>query len=171
MFNLKITRRDIAINETNYDHMLGLNDPSLTIPNKPNYHNIYMLDITMQTDYSPREKHIEEIVNWSKRIKSNEKVIIHCMAGISRSSASAVAVLINHGMPVEQIYPHIMTIRSIANPNWLMIQMIDDYFNLCGMLKEEHKKWFKETLDMQLKGQDITAEIDFFKNLLKNLNT
>ena len=51
-------------------------------------------------------------------ISNNEKVLVHCMAGVSRSVSLVIYYLMKkHRMTFNQSFSYVKNIRSIANPN------------------------------------------------------
>ncbi|CAF4263091.1 unnamed protein product [Adineta steineri] len=56
----------------------------------------------------------------------NEKVLVHCQAGISRSSSIVLAYLIRyHNDSLEKAYEYLLERRPIAAPNYnFLIQLI-----------------------------------------------
>ena len=51
-------------------------------------------------------------------IRRDEKILVHCHAGISRSSTVVLLhLMINQGMPLDAALSHLRRIRPIVNPN------------------------------------------------------
>lgn len=88
--------------------------------------------------YPPTKKHIQHLIKFIKGIGAPAKLLFHCHAGISRSTAAAlVAICINHktGTP-EQWMEMLLTIRPGACPNSLMLKYADELMGLDGELKK-----------------------------------
>lgn len=50
----------------------------------------------------PEKRHVEEILEFGDKIGEDENILIHCSAGISRSTAVAMLILVHRGMsPVD----------------------------------------------------------------------
>ena len=94
---------------------------------------------------SPKKKHIDQIMSFAKTL-FEKKVLIHCKMGISRSTATAIIVLMTLGHDYESAKKHVYSIRSIANPNTLMIGLYDgsikecDLFDIKPLYTEEKKQ-------------------------------
>lgn len=82
----------------------------------------------------PTEFHLGRIFDFAKTFVEEDKVLVHCIAGISRSTAAAIGICMFHGMSYEDAYNHIATVRPILAPNKLLIEYIDDHFKLQGLL-------------------------------------
>ena len=64
---------------------------------------------------------VREIVAMAASVKSGDCILIHCMMGISRSSAAAVIVLRECGLSHEEAMSVIVRERPIAQPNDAML--------------------------------------------------
>ena len=85
---------------------------------------------------SPCNHHIGKIITLANNLKNHMKtnpeplsVLIHCIAGISRSTASALILLEELGYPIIKAITKVYATRSIANPNNLMLKMYRDHKN------------------------------------------
>tara|TARA_Y100000994_G_scaffold210385_1_gene184254 strand:+ start:1991 stop:2512 length:522 start_codon:yes stop_codon:yes gene_type:complete len=64
-------------------------------------------------------------------IDNNEKILIHCVCGVSRSVTILAAYFIyTYKMTPEQAIDKIQKKRSVANPNNFFRQQLQDYYNL-----------------------------------------
>ena len=61
-----------------------------------------------------------EALAFSRRLQSDARLLIHCAAGISRSSALALAILAQY-VPPERSGALLHRLRPMAIPNLLMI--------------------------------------------------
>ena len=60
--------------------------------------------------------------------------MVHCHAGISRSTAVAIGVLCQHGLNPSEATQQVLAIRPQAFPNQYILQLFDDIFALNGQL-------------------------------------
>lgn len=80
------------------------------------------------TDYPPNVDHIRDLLAFGKTFTDESIVGIHCMAGVSRSSASAIAILTDRLGPGSEldVTEHIKAIRPQARPNRLILRLVDE---------------------------------------------
>ena len=71
----------------------------------------------------PRVEHITTIREFIDNQKPHARILIHCVAGISRSTATAVIALERRGMQREAALAHVHKIRRIAQPNQIMLAL------------------------------------------------
>lgn len=85
----------------------------------------------------PTEDDVRQIIDAAQSLASQTgRVVIHCQAGISRSSAAAVilhAILLGEGNEAEAVSRVVMQ-RPIARPNRLMIEIADRLLGRNGKL-------------------------------------
>ena len=102
------------------------------------------------SDYpdAPKKKHIKRILDFTAGLENQEcKLLIHCAAGISRSTAAAIAVLAQQGLDPDKAVRHVSGIRNISYPNELITQHADEFLNLGGMLNKAVKLRHKERMN------------------------
>ena len=80
----------------------------------------------------PSLYHFNRILDFTKDLTDDDRVLVHCIAGISRSTSASIAILIQHGMSYEDAYNQIATQRPQLEPNRLITEYTDDHFNLGG---------------------------------------
>lgn len=71
----------------------------------------------------PRIEHITTIREFIDKQKPHARILIHCVAGISRSTAAAVIALERRGMQRKAALTHVCKIRRIAQPNQIMLAL------------------------------------------------
>ena len=101
---------------------------------------------------APQREHVEALVDFGQDLDGAgdrlSHLLVHCHAGISRSTAAMATLLARH-TPVgdeEGIFERIRAIRPIAWPNSRMIGFADDILGRSGRLSAallEHYKWQK----------------------------
>lgn len=106
----------------------------------PNYgpHHLHLVfdDVHTKTiqHINPLEEHLQQILEFTKDLNDEDTVLVHCKAGISRSPAVAIGILIQHGMSYEDAYNHIGMMRPNMSPNKLITMYTDHHFKLDGKL-------------------------------------
>jgi predicted protein tyrosine phosphatase len=94
-----------------------------------NHLKVAMDDITEQMDgyVAPTEAHIEQVLNFVRGWDRSAPLVVHCYAGISRSTASAFAAVcaLNPHRDEVAIARQIRAASPIAQPNRLIVGLAD----------------------------------------------
>ena len=94
-----------------------------------NHLRVQMDDITEHMDgfMAPSDSHIEQVLDFVRGWDRNAPLVIHCYAGISRSTASAFAAvcLLNPHRDEISIARQIRAASPIASPNRLIVSLAD----------------------------------------------
>ena len=94
-----------------------------------NHLRVQVDDITEHMDgfVAPCERHIEQILNFVRGWDRNAPMVVHCFAGISRSTASAFAAAcaLNPHRDEIAIARQIRAASPIAQPNRLIVSLAD----------------------------------------------
>jgi len=94
-----------------------------------NHLRVRMDDITEQMDgfVVPSNFHIEQVLNFVRGWDRNAPMVVHCYAGISRSTASAFAAacMLNPHRNESSIARQIRAASPIASPNRLIVSLAD----------------------------------------------
>jgi predicted protein tyrosine phosphatase len=99
----------------------------------------------------PTKDHIKRLINWAQQVNSIDGMLIHCHAGISRSTAAGVIVLCTLDTNPVKAIECVQSIRPQLFPNSLMIEYADEI--LSGM-----DKFMREELNAALKDWDSKQE-------------
>jgi predicted protein tyrosine phosphatase len=101
--------------------------PASVLP--ANHLKVQMDDITEQLEgfVAPSELHIERVLNFVRGWDRGAPLVIHCYAGISRSTASAFAAVcaLNPHRDEILIARQIREASPIAQPNRLIVSLAD----------------------------------------------
>ena len=88
-----------------------------------------MDDITEEMDgfVAPSEAHIDQVLNFVRGWDRNAPLVVHCYAGISRSTASAFAAVcaLNPDRDEVEIARKIRAASPIASPNRRIVRLAD----------------------------------------------
>jgi len=94
-----------------------------------NHLKISMDDITEQMDgfVAPSDSHIEQVLNFVRGWDRSAPLVVHCYAGISRSTASAFAAvcMLNPHRDEMSIARQLRAASPIASPNRLIVSLAD----------------------------------------------
>ena len=151
MFELKITNLREALLWSQHwaTHIISVLDPDypLEVP-KPNpnsllrryfFHDIstcfFMADEMANFKLATCEQ-IQDILEFTAALQEHDKLLIHCHAGISRSTAVACGVLCQHGISPALAVKLVTRIRPQAFPNAYVIALFDEKLGLAGQLKQ-----------------------------------
>lgn len=112
------------------------------------YHQECFHDLEDLTEPSqaPSLEAVARILHYAADFRPDDRVLVHCVAGISRSTAVAVLVLIRHGAPPERAFSHIGRLRPAMSPNMLILEHGDHLLRLNGRLKRAYLDWHRTAL-------------------------
>ena len=74
---------------------------------------------------APKLDDIQKIVDFARNIGPDDKVLVNCHAGVSRSAATAIGILVQHGMHPADAILYCKEIRPQMWPN----DLITEYFS------------------------------------------
>jgi predicted protein tyrosine phosphatase len=130
-------------------HILSIEDPEVVKSIPPWFNGVYFRlqfhDFVEPCDgldaVLPGRTHAREILRFGAavfdaRTKPAPHLLVHCAAGISRSTAAAFAILaqaLGPGRETEAIN-HVVTIRPECFPNGLLVQHADELLSRGGAL-------------------------------------
>ena len=128
----------------NFDLVISLLDPPLKIgfvPFAENQH-VWWFNDTLWSNAKnpPTKKDMEEIMKVYAPY-ADKRVLIHCLAGISRSPAVAIGLKIQHGMTIQEAFEDTFRQRPRMFPNDLILQLFDQLLNLNGKLVRFDEDW------------------------------
>lgn len=111
----------------------------------PNHLVIKVDDITIPVPLgiAPSREHVDKILEFSNTLDDSDNVIVHCHQGISRSAATAIGILIHHGLSIIDAFQTVYSIREIMRPNTLLLTHFDDALGLNGELYNAGIEWNK----------------------------
>ncbi len=101
---------------------------------------VAMSDILLATDGEilPNETHVAKLVEFIRRWDRTAPLVIHCYAGVSRSTAAAfiAACLIDETRSEADIAQEIRGLSPTATPNKLMVEIADRLLQRNGRMVE-----------------------------------
>lgn len=120
-------------------HAVSLLDPGSAFPALLDNHlRIEMHDIDDIQDgfHAPAETHLQDIVAFVTPWGRDEPILVHCWAGISRSTATAFITACLHNPDVEEIHiaKKLREVSHTATPNRRLIALADAALNREGRM-------------------------------------
>ncbi len=88
------------------------------------------------TTLPPNESHIRQLLDFGRAIGPGDNLLVHCHAGVSRSTAS-MALILAQAMPqhsAAEVLAEVLRIRGRAWPNLRMVEMGDPMLDRGGAL-------------------------------------
>jgi protein-tyrosine phosphatase len=95
--------------------------------------SILRLQIPLDDGEPIKREHLKLAINFLKSASSERKVLVHCLAGISRSTAIVMCYLHEaRGMSLDDAFSFIKAKRSQAQPHPALIQSVQSYYESAG---------------------------------------
>ena len=83
----------------------------------------------------PGESHVAAVIDFAQRWDRRNPLVVHCWAGVSRSTATALTVACIHAKASElEIARRLRTAAPHAHPNTLIVAIADRLLNRNGAL-------------------------------------
>ena len=91
---------------------------------------------TLISEYPPNENHIAELIAFGRTWDGKTPMLVHCWAGVSRSTAAAFILLCDkRGPGMEREIANALRFRAAhAHPNPLMVAIADKTLNRGGRM-------------------------------------
>jgi predicted protein tyrosine phosphatase len=126
------------------------------------FHDICPRDAVSQFIDNPTlatAEQIQDILDFTGHLIKASKLLVHCHAGISRSTAVACGILCQHGLAPNEAVRYVLEIRPQAYPNTHIVALFDDILQLDGQLNqasvEEVDKFYRNQLVDSSKENDF----------------
>jgi predicted protein tyrosine phosphatase len=127
-----------------------------------NHLKVSMDDIVepMQGYVTPSERHVDQVLNFVRGWDRRAPLVIHCYAGVSRSTASAFAAacLLNPHRDEMEIARQIRAASPIASPNRLIVALADKALGRDGRMLRGLEKMGPAS--MMVEGQPFRVELE-----------
>ena len=127
-----------------------------------NHLKVSMDDITQEMDgfLAPSQEHIERVLNFVRNWDRSAPLVVHCYAGISRSTASAFAAacMLNPHRNEITIAQQIRAASPIAQPNRLIVGHADRLLGRDGRMLRALDEMGPGS--MMVEGRPFRVELD-----------
>ncbi|GEO42035.1 hypothetical protein SAE02_61830 [Skermanella aerolata] len=112
---------------------------------------------------APTRDQIAAALEFTAGLKQGDRFLCHCHAGVSRSPAMAIAVLVQHGdAPVEAIarVERVSALRGEEMwPNALVLRYADDILGSQGRINQAIARWKSQEIE---RAQQRVAELELY---------
>lgn len=112
----------------------------LVLPPEFSRDNWLLLDmddvISEEADFAPRIDQVKRFLEWGKGLPQDARVLVHCRAGVSRSTSAALALKVQEiGIHrIDQAIEWLVDHRPIACPNPIISKHADQLLGAGGEL-------------------------------------
>jgi predicted protein tyrosine phosphatase len=120
------------------DAIVSIDDPEEPVPSEVSPSNkrclvLRFFDYDHEDDRSPQLGHARDLIALAAETRPGEKVLVHCYAGISRSTAALAIIfaVIHPELSYDEIFEAIYLIRPITWPNTRLVAYADQILK-CG---------------------------------------
>ncbi len=102
-------------------------------------HRFEFQDVAHECETGPTAAHVKRIIDLADELiarPDDVHLLVHCQAGISRSTCAAFILAVRTGLTYQQAYDYIRMIRGVLNPNLLMAKHADILMGHSGKFLE-----------------------------------
>ncbi len=123
-------------------HLVSIIQPALQ-PDRPpevsvdNHLRLAVHDISRHDDFGvlPEREHVEQLLEFVDDWQPDGgRLLVHCYAGVSRSTACALLTRVAKGGDVEESAAELRRVAPYAQPNRRLVQVGDEVLGLRGRL-------------------------------------
>lgn len=135
-----------TVKVTGAKHVLSLLDPGDRLYLTPRLQEINHLhlkceDVLDENAWAaPTREQVQELLEWARCIPDEDTLVVHCFAGVSRSTAAAIAILADRLGNANAAVQRIKSVRPQLCPNPVITKFADEILGLDGKLYEECEK-------------------------------
>lgn len=138
-----------------FSHVISINNPGEEPPRPLRVHDgkhliLAFHDITDPPSggmVPPAREDVAKILAFAEGIEEADEVLVHCAAGISRSSAAALAIIASKLEPTaenaQQAIQEVIAIKDVIHPNHNMVVDTDHLLGYGGHLRAAYASTFE----------------------------
>jgi predicted protein tyrosine phosphatase len=131
--------------------------PEIGLKARGSHHLILPIaDVHVEQDGAATMDDLHRMFDHTRDMTDDDRLVIHCFAGQSRSAALMIAVLIQHGSSATEAFNAVLLNRKVMIPNQLITRLTDDHFNLSGELIEIVRQHTIEALRKPERSASVT---------------
>ena len=112
---------------------------------------------------APNKPAIMKVLQFTKSLNETDRLLVHCKAGVSRSTAMLIGILCQHGVAPQTAFDEVKHIRPQLWPNNFIIKFCDELLGLNSALigivyrykADMKKRPLREFMEMMGKGDEL----------------
>lgn len=140
---------DDALEQTGAQHLITLINAQAMIDTpsvlkRENHLRLAMNDIINNTPglVQPGEEHVTQLLEFSSNWPQQTPLLIHCWAGVSRSTAAAFIIACQHNPDYDEhlIAAHLRKASPTAYPNRRLVEIADNQLGRAGRMSTAIEK-------------------------------
>lgn len=113
--------------------------PDFTLFSGANVYRFNIQDVCHSIETGPQQDDVQKLIEIADdliaRAKAGDvRVLFHCQAGVSRSTAAAFILLVRAGMTYQEAFDTVLKVRGFLKPNLLMIKYADQLMKQDGKM-------------------------------------
>lgn len=114
--------------------------------------------ISEKAEAAPKKEQVERLLEWTNKLPADAHLVIHCHAGVSRSTAAALAVKVQElGVDkVKEAIDWLLEARPQACPNPVITKFADELLGAKGELHAAAEEVANNKL-LSLYGGNLTS--------------
>ncbi|GJD52738.1 hypothetical protein OPKNFCMD_5505 [Methylobacterium crusticola] len=89
----------------------------------------------------PTAGHVATALAFTRALEPDARLLVHCVAGLSRSTALAAAILVQHGVPAEAAIAQVGRMRPDMMPNTRLCRYADEALGTGGTIVQAVRRW------------------------------
>lgn len=109
----------------------------------PHHLRVVCDDITMDIPkwIAPQKNHIEQILNFSDLFLEEDRLLVHCRGGISRSTSCSIGLLVYKGEKVQDAFALVHRQSPHMDPNQLILKLFEDVLGASYGILDYYEQW------------------------------
>lgn len=104
----------------------------------------------------PGVAHLDAVLAVTRTLTPEDRLLCHCHAGISRSPAMAIAILVQHGLTAEEAVVSVAAFRPDMWPNEQLCRHADAALETGGAIMRAQRRWLEaEFARLEASGEEF----------------
>ena len=104
----------------------------------------------------PGVAHLDAVLALTRALTPEDRLLCHCHAGISRSPAIAIAILVQHGLTAEEAVASVAALRPDMWPNEQLCRHADAALKTGGAIMRAQRRWLEaEFARLEASGEEF----------------
>lgn len=114
--------------------------PQIAGLSRDDHHRVHLHDIIddIEGHVPPSETHVKSLIGFLERWRPDDTLVVHCWAGISRSTATAFVAACMHNAHADEdlIAAELRAASRTAHPNLRIVKLADKLLGRSGRMVE-----------------------------------